>query len=167
MIYLSDAASAQTFTFIPESFVINARLEVRDEETGIVQTNLVPITRLSGYASINVALTLQENKFYEVKVISVGSNWDDVTQFWNLLSVNWEDGITRSGSAWNFATNSWNETTGNWDAVREPKDLVIYRDRIFCTNQTVSQGANEYYDVYKGVYKKSTSGTNRYKVYNA
>jgi hypothetical protein len=137
MIYLSDASSAQTFTFIPEAFVINARLEVRDEETGDVQTNLVPLTRLSGYASINVALTLQENKFYEVKIISIGSNWDDVSQFWNLLSVNWEDGITRSGSAWNFA------------------------------NQTVSQGANEYYDVYKGVYKKSTSGTNKYKVYNA
>lgn len=167
MIYLSTASSAQTFTFIPEAFVINARLEVKDEETGDVQTALVPITRLSGYAAINVALTLVENKFYEVKVISIGSNWDDVTQSWNLLSVNWEDGITRSGSAWNFATNSWNETTGNWDSVREPKDLVIYRDRIFCTNQTVSQGANEYYDVYKGVYKKSTSGTNKYKVYNA
>ena len=167
MIYLSDATSAQTFTFIPEAYVINARVEVRDEETGIKQTANVPITRLSGYASINVALTLQQEKFYELKVISVGSNWEDVTQFWNLLSVNWEDGITRSGSAWNFATNSWNETTGNWDTARQPKDLIIYRDRIFCTNQTISQGANEYYNVYKDVYKTSTSGTNKYKVYNA
>ena len=164
MIYLSDATSAQTFTFIPEAYVINARVEVRDEETGIKQTANVPITRLSGYASINVALTLQQEKFYELKVISVGSNWEDVTQFWNLLSVNWEDGITRSGSAWNFATNSWNETTGNWDTARQPKDLIIYRDRIFCTNQTISQGANEYYNVYKDVYKTSTSGTNKYKV---
>ena len=67
MIYLSDSTSAQTFTFIPRSFVINARLEVKDEETGNVQSSLVPITRLSGYAAINVALTLQENKFYESK----------------------------------------------------------------------------------------------------
>jgi len=167
MIYLSTASSAQTFTFIPESFVINARLEVKDEETGLVQTNLVPITRLSGYAAINVALTLEESKFYEIKVVSIGSNWDDVTQSWNLLSTNWEDGITRSGSAWNFATNSWNETTGDWDSVREPKDLIIYRDRLFCTNQTISQGANEYYDVYKDVYNPSTAGDNKYKVYNA
>ena len=167
MIYLSDSSSAQTFTFIPRSFVINARLEVKVEETGNVQSSLVPITRLSGYAAINVALTLQENKFYEIQIISVGSNWDDVTQVWNLLSVNWEDGITRSGSAWNFATTSWNETLGNWNAVREPKDLIIYKDRLFCTNQTISQGANEYYDVDKGVYKHTTAGTNKYKVYNA
>ncbi len=167
MIYLSDSSSAQTFTFIPRSFVINARLEVRDEETGVLQTANVPISKLSGYAAINVALSLVENKFYEVKIVSIGSNWDDINQFWNLLTINWEEGITRSGSAWNFATNSWNETTGNWDTVRQPKELVIYKDRIFCTNQTLSQGANEYYDVDKDVYKESTAGTNKYKVYNA
>jgi|TARA_Y100000033_G_scaffold42286_1_gene43225 hypothetical protein len=167
MIYLSDSSSAQTFTFIPRSFVINARLEITDEETGITQNNNVAISRLSGYAAINVALTLVENKFYEVKIVSIGSNWDDVEQFWNLTTINWEDGITRSGSAWNFATNSWNETTGNWDTVRQPKELVIYKDRLFCTNQTLSQGANEYYDVDKGVYKHTTLGTNKYKVYNA
>lgn len=167
MIYLSDSSSAQTFTFIPRSFVINARLEITDEETGITQNNNVAISRLSGYAAINVALTLVENKFYEIKIVSIGSNWDDVEQFWNLTTINWEDGITRSGSAWNFATNSWNETTGNWETVRQPKELVIYKDRLFCTNQTLSQGANEYYDVDKGVYKHTTLGTNKYKVYNA
>lgn len=167
MIYLSDAVSAQTFTFIPRSFVINARLEVKDEETGLVQTNNVSINRLSGYASINVALSLQENKFYEIKVVSVGSNWEDVSQFWNLITINWEEGITRSGSTWNFATDTWNETTGNWDTVRQPKEVLIYKDRLFCTNQTISQGANEYYDVYKDVYETSTSGDNTYKVYNA
>ena len=107
MIYLSDAVSAQSFTFIPRSFAINARLEVKDEETGIVQNNNVAINKLSGYASINVALTLQEDKFYEVTVVSIGSNWDVVDQFWNLTTVNWEEGITRSGSAWNFATDTW------------------------------------------------------------
>jgi hypothetical protein len=167
MIYLSDSSSAQTFTFIPRSFVINARLEVTDEETGLVQTRNVPISRLSGYGAINVALDLVQNKYYEIKVVSIGSNWEDVNQFWNLLSINWEEGITRSGSAWNFATDSWNETTGNWDDVRQPRELVIYKDRLFCTNQTLSQGANEYYDVYKDVYETSTSGDNTYKVYNA
>ena len=85
----------------------------------------------------------------------------------NLTTINWEQGITRSGAAWNFATNSWNETTGNWDEVRAPREVIIYRDRLFCTDQTISQGANEYYDVDKDVYKVSTSGTNLYKVYNA
>ena len=44
---------------------------------------------------------------------------------------------------------------------------MIYKERLFCTNQTLSQGANEYYDVDKDVYKESTAGTNKYKVYNA
>ena len=65
MIYLSTATSAQTFTFIPRSFVINARIEVKDEETLDVQTANVPISQLSNLAAINVALTLVENKFYE------------------------------------------------------------------------------------------------------
>ena len=167
MIYLSTASSAQTFTFIPREFVINARLDVTDEETGLVQTVNVPINQVGLYSSINVALTLQESKFYEVKVTSIGSNWEDVNQFWNLTTINWEQGITRTGAAWNFASDSWNETTGNWDEVRAPREVIIYRDRLFCTDQTISQGANEYYDVDKDVYKVSTSGTNLYKVYNA
>mgnify|MGYP001162829283 FL=1 len=166
MIYLSTATSAQTFTFIPRSFVINARIEVKDEETLDVQTANVPISQLSNLAAINVALTLVENKFYELKVVSIGSNWETIQQKWELLSINWEQGITRSGAAWNFATNAWNETTGNWDAVREPKELVIYKDRIFCTNQTLSQGGNEYYELYKGVYKSSNARNNKYKVYD-
>ena len=101
-----------------------------------------------------------------MKIVSIGSNWETVTQTWDLLTINWEQGITRSGAAWNFATNSWNETTGNWDDVRDPRELVIYKDRIFCTNQTLSQGANEYYDPYKDVYISSTSRDNTYKVYN-
>jgi len=167
MIYLSTASSAQTFTFIPREFVINARLDVTDEETGLVQTVNVPINQVGLYSSINVALTLQESKFYEIKVTSIGSNWEDVNQFWNLTTINWEQGITRTGAAWNFASDSWNETTGNWDDVRAPREVIIYRDRLFCTDQTISQGANEYYDVDKDVYKVSTSGTNLYKVYNA
>ena len=166
MIYLSTATSAQTFTFIPRSFVINARIEVKDEETLVVQTANVPISQVSGLGAINVALSLEEGKFYSLKIVSIGSNWETIQQTWDLLTINWEQGITRSGAAWNFATNTWNETTGKWDDVRSPKELVIYKDRIFCTNQTISQGGDEYYDLIKGVYKSSNARDNKYKVYN-
>lgn len=167
MIYLSTATSQQTFTFIPREFAINVRIEVRDEQTGEKQSQNLPLGTLSGFSSLTVALNnLIEGRFYELTVVSIGSNWDSVTQFWNLLSINWEQGITRSGSAWNFATNDWNSTTGNWDTVRSARELIIYKDRIFCTNQTISQGANEYYSPIKDVYKVSTSRNNKYKVYN-
>ena len=167
MIYLSTATSEQTFTFIPRSVVINARVEVTNEETGFTQTVNTPISTLGNFSAISIALSLIESTFYDLKVISVGSNWEDVTQKWDLLNINWEQGVTSSGAAWNFATNDWNETQGNWDTVRQPKELVIYKDRIFCTNQTVSQGANEYYNIDSGVYKVSNSGNNKYKVYTA
>ena len=35
------------------------------------QTVNVPVSRLSGYAAINVALNLVESKFYELKIISL------------------------------------------------------------------------------------------------
>ena len=34
---------------------------------------------------------------------------------------------------------------------------VIYKDKVFCTDQTISQPSNDYYKVNKDVYKSDTS----------
>ena len=39
---------------------------------------------------------------------------------------------------------------------------VIYRDKIFCTNQEIDQETNSYYSVNKDVYKEETSYDNDY-----
>jgi hypothetical protein len=39
---------------------------------------------------------------------------------------------------------------------------VIYRDKIFCTNQEIDQDTNSYYSVNKDVYKEETSYDNDY-----
>lgn len=167
MIYLSTAASAQTFTFIPSKFVISANIKVVDEETGLHETKLVGITKLNNLGSITVALSLEEGKFYELSITSLGSNWDTVGQSWNLVGINWEEALTPVGASWSTAQEEWEVTTGNWDEVREPVTQVIYNDRIFVTNQTISQRSEEYYSIDHGAYKVSTSGSNKYKVYNA
>ena len=166
MIYLSTATSAQTFTFIPKKFTITGTLNVTDEETGLVQSQTIAINKLSNLGAITAALTLEEGKFYEVNVSSLGSNWEDVVLFWNNININWDEGTTPVGSTWQTAQDSWNQTGGNWDSVRQPVSEVIYNDRIFCTNQTISQRSQEYYDVIKDEYVYSTSGDNTYKVYN-
>jgi len=166
MIYLSTASSAQTFTFIPRKFVVSADLYVTDEETGVVQKNLVGITKLYNLGSVTTALTLQEGKFYEIRIDSIGSNWDTTGQNWNLIGINWEEALTPVGSAWDTAAEEWSAASGDWDDVREPVTQVIYRDRLFCTDQTISQRSQEYYDVDFGAYTPSTSGDNTYKVYN-
>lgn len=39
---------------------------------------------------------------------------------------------------------------------------VIYKDKVFCTDQTISQPNNDYYTVNKDVYKSDTSFDNDY-----
>ena len=87
MIYLSTATSAQTFTFIPKKFTITGTLNVTDEETGLVQSQTVGINKLSNLGAITAALTLEEGKFYEVNISSLGSNWEDVVLFWNEINI--------------------------------------------------------------------------------
>ena len=166
MIILSTATSAQTFQFIPRFSVLSGTLTIRDEETNIVQTKPVPLGKTGGFSSINVALNLEEGKYYELKLTSLGSNWDTVFELWNNITVNWDEALTAIGSTWGNAQEQWNLATSQWQDPREAVEQTIYKDRIFCTNQTISQRASEYYDPIKGLYKVSTQGDNTYKVYN-
>ena len=167
MIILSTATSAQTFQFIPRFFVISGSLIVRDEETNLTQTKEVGMGKLGDYADISVALTLEEGKFYEIELFSLGSNWDTVFEFWNNITIDWNEALTPIGATWATAQEEWNLATSKWEDVREELKQIIYKDRIFCTDQTISQRAAEYYDPIKGLYKASTKGNNTYKVYNA
>ena len=166
MIILSTATSSQTFTFIPRSFAISGELEVVDEETQLAQTQNIAITKLNNLGSTNATLTLEEGKFYSLKITSLGSNWDSTFATWDLVNINWDEALTPVGDSWATVVETYNASTGNWDDVRTPTTTTIYRDRIFCTNQTISQRAQEYYDPIKGIYKTSSSGDNTYKVYN-
>lgn len=166
MIILTNSTGEQNLQFIPRKFVISGSLIIRDEETDITQTHLVGVGSDGFYATISVALSLELNKFYEMKLLSLGSDWENVFQLWNNATINWEQGITPIGSTWATAEEDFNLASSNWEDTRESLEETIYKDRIFCTNQTISQRASEYYDPIKGLYKKSTSRDNTYKVYN-
>ena len=166
MVILSTATSAQTFQFIPRTFVISGSLVIRDEETNLTQTKEVGIGKLGDFGDISVALVLEEGKFYELELFSLGSNWNKVTELWNDITINWNEALTPIGATWATAQEEWNLANSKWESVREEVKQIIYKDRIFCTDQTISQRASEYYDPIKGLYDASTSGDNTYKVYN-
>tara|TARA_R110000765_G_C18914782_1_gene605267 strand:+ start:1084 stop:1587 length:504 start_codon:yes stop_codon:yes gene_type:complete len=166
MVILSTATSAQTFQFIPRKFVISGSLVIRDEETNLTQTKEVGIGKLGDFGDISVALVLEEGKFYELELFSLGSNWNKVTELWNDITINWNEALTPIGATWATAQEEWNLANSKWESVREEVKQIIYKDRIFCTDQTISQRASEYYDPIKGLYDASTSGDNTYKVYN-
>ena len=128
MIYLSTALSEQTITFIPRKFVISADLAVTDEMTGLVQDKAVGISKLNNLGSISVPLVLLEGRFYELRITSVGSNWDKVEQTWNLIGINWEEAATPIGATWATAQEEWNTATGKWDESRETVSQTIYND---------------------------------------
>ena len=166
MVILSTATSAQTFQFIPRKFVISGSLVIRDEETNLTQTKEVGIGKLGDFGDISVALVLEEGKFYELELFSLGSNWNKVTELWNDITINWNEALTPIGATWATAQEEWNLANSKWESVREEVKQIIYKDRIFCTDQTISQRASEYYDPIIGLYDASTSGDNTYKVYN-
>lgn len=166
MIYLSPTTGAQTFTFIPRRFTLNAVVTLKDEETEISQTKNVAIGRINNKASINTDFSLENNKFYELTIKSKGSNWEDVVNFWNLITIQWENAETSVGRSYDLDQNIWNTVTTNWDTVREGSEVTIYKDRVFATSQTISQLGQEYYDLTEGKYKTTSVRDNTYKVFN-
>ena len=91
---------------------------------------------------------------------------EKVFEFWNNITITWDEALTPIGATWATAQEEWSLATNKWEDPREAVEQTIYKDRIFCTDQTISQRASEYYDPIKGLYKKSTSRDNTYKVYN-
>ena len=49
--------------------------------------------------------------------------------------------------------------------ISNTSGTVIFRDKIFCTDQTIDQSNDEYYDMNLGVYKENTSGNNDYIIF--
>ena len=78
------------------------------------------------------------NHFYDVELYSDYA-------FWNTNYSLWE----------NF-NEVWNDTSNF--------KVVAYRDRIFCTDQTISQTDGDYYDLNKGQYVTTEAYNNEYIV---
>ena len=49
--------------------------------------------------------------------------------------------------------------------ISNTSGTVIFRDKIFCTDQTIDQETNNYYDMNQGLYIENTSGNNDYIIY--
>ena len=46
--------------------------------------------------------------------------------------------------------------------LKKGDGTIIYKDKIFCTDQAIDQSVNNYYSVNKDVYKEETSYDNDY-----
>lgn len=135
---LTTSAGNQTLTFVPREYPSSVKMTLRDTSTNASNSiNSLTLTKSNDKASITTAFTvstapLVEGRFYDLSIIKgVGANWNTVTTLWEATSDNWES-VTST------------ETT-------------IYLDKIFCTDQTINQSENSYYDINNGEYTQTTS----------
>lgn len=135
---LTTSAGNQTLTFVPREYPTSVKMTLRDTSTNASNSiNNLTLTKSNDKASITTAFTvstapLVEGRFYDLSIIKgVGANWNTLTTLWEATSDNWES-VTST------------ETT-------------IYLDKIFCTDQTIDQSENSYYDINNGEYTQTTS----------
>ena len=135
---LTTSTNAQTLEFIPRAYPSTVKITLRDNSTNASNTieNLT-LTQTKDKASISTAFSvssapLVESRFYDLSIIQ---------------------GI---GQLWNTFTSNWEAATANWENVISSEN-IIYKDKIFCTDQTINQADNNYYDINSSEYTQTTA----------
>lgn len=135
---LTTSAGNQTLTFIPREYPSSVKMTLRDTSTNASNSvNSLTLTKSNDKASITTAFTvssapLVEGRFYDLTIIKgIGANWNTFTTQWEAATDNWENIIS--------------------------SEETIYLDKIFCTDQTIDQSENSYYDINNGEYTQTTS----------
>lgn len=130
---LTTSATAQTLTFIPREYPSSVKMTIRDNSTNTTTTvDNLTLTKTNDKASISTTFTLIEGRFYDLNIIKgLGANWDNLSTQWQLATDNWENVVS--------------------------SEINIYKDKIFCTDQTINQAENDYYTINSGEYTQSTS----------
>ena len=143
MIVFNTSAIAQAFKIIPRSYAAEFTMSITDDSTNItVYYNITNAITDVNYLTFNQVFNpiLVEGHFYDIRLYSDYN-------FWNTNYQLWEN----DNSFWNI-----DRTT----------DVTLFRERIFCTDQSIDQIEDEYYDLNLGVYKTfNAANDNQYKVF--
>ena len=130
MIILTTSTSEQTFRVIPRSYPDEITITLRDDSTN--ETTSTVIESLE---------------------------WDNNNDFWQLADYDWnftggifiEDGYLVITNTFALTENRF------YDLTITSESSVIYRDKVFCTDQTISD-----YSVNDGVYTTENTYDNDY-----
>tara|TARA_R110000765_G_scaffold372592_1_gene463042 strand:+ start:17637 stop:18056 length:420 start_codon:yes stop_codon:yes gene_type:complete len=135
---LTTSTDAQIIKFIPRLYYTEAAMIVRDDTTNIATVTDVTFTQSGDYLQLSHSFNLVEGRFYDLEFTRDPDVWGQTLTQYQLEQKLWNDetGIT----------------------------LLVYRDRIFCTNQDVDQTENKYYSPNKNEYKSNNTFDNNYIV---
>ncbi len=135
---LTTSTNAQTIKFIPRLYYTEAAMIIRDDTTNIATVTDVTFTQSGDFITLSHAFTLVEGRFYDLEFTR-----DPDVYGQNLTQFQLEQKL-------------WNDDEGI--------TLLVYRDRIFCTDQDVDQTQNKHYSVNKNEYKSNNTFDNNYIV---
>jgi hypothetical protein len=141
MIILSTSASAQTLKVIPRDYIADFVMRVRDDSTNVIKSYTIEnASQVGNYLQFTNVFNpiLVENHFYDLT-------------------------LETAYSFWNTNVKLWQNNTTLWN-VDDKDDAVIYKDKIFCTNQDIDQENNDYYNLNKGQYTTYDGYDNTYIV---
>ena len=134
---LTTSTDAQIIKFIPRLYYTEAAMIVRDDTTNIATVTDVTFTQDGDYLTLSHSFTLVEGRFYDLE-------------------------LEADGDIWGVNTNQWQLETQAWDS--DELSNLIYKDKIFCTDQDVDQTQNKYYSVNKNEYTTNDTHDNDYIV---
>jgi hypothetical protein len=142
MIILTTSAAAQTLSVIPREYSDSFTMTVRDDNTNVTkQYEITNASTSNNYLTFDNIFNpiLVENRFFDLRLYIDYNFWNTNYSFWNLYEV------------------KWNTDDG--------KNIDIYNDKIFCTDQDVAQlNQNDYYKINKDQYTFYNGSDNTYTV---
>jgi len=133
---LTTSTGEQTIRIIPRSYPDDITLILRDDST-----------------NTEVIYTIDSME------------WENTDEVWQSVDVNWNDaGGYFEEDGYLVISNEYNLLEGRFYdlTIKNELDQVIYKDKIFCTDQTIDQDTNNYYSVNEGVYTTENSYDNEY-----
>lgn len=138
MIILTTSTGEQTLQVIPRLYPDDIIVTLRDESTNTI-----------------VSYTLENQE------------WQDYNENWNLAEFNWDDSSASfyEDNGYLYIVANLSLTEGRFYELTikdNSNNDVIYRDKVFCTDQTIDQDTNNYYSINSGQYTEEQSYDNDY-----
>lgn len=117
---LTTSTSPQTLRIVPRRYTTIVRMTLRDDST---------------------------NEIYEFDLSS--KVWEEVASAWDRSSFQWESAssVQIVGDYLEITTNFSLEESRFYDMTLYSGGDIIYKDKIFCTDQKVNQATDDYYSV--------------------
>lgn len=135
---LKTGSDPQVMKIIPTEYVTTGTLKVIDDQTLEEQELSPTYTVENDYQVITAVFDLKEGHYYDF-----------------FQTIDFE--------VWNQNGDTWFLTNDEWDeAPKKSENLNI--DKIFCTDQTIDQMEQDYYDINEDQYTTENTYDNEYIV---